>query len=135
MIKENMTSKLAVEKRWNSIGALLGIFLVVVGIFFMIFIYGELGHSMSSSPNFNNTKYGADFYTDIYDKVFEILNTTYVTADGTLQVSDNLGILGGSAFVACGLIVFVHYAKAVAIITAIQKEEAAAADSTEEAAS
>ena len=129
---ESTTSKLAVEKKWNTIGAILGVLLILVGIAFLFFIHGDLGHSMSSGPSFNNTEYGADFYTDIYDKAFNILNTTYVAADGTLQVSDNLGVLGGTAFIACGLIVFVHYGKALAIITAIQKEEKSSNNEREE---
>ena len=96
------------KKTWtlNLIGCILGIVVIIAGIYFM----ASPADSYSTS-SVKSASFGADFYTYVYDGVATAVANTAVTANNLRELSGKLALYSGFLFLVLGVLIEIHFCK------------------------
>lgn len=94
------------EKTWNLIGCILGIVVIIAGIYFA----ASPADSYSTS-SVRDASFGGDFYTYVYDGVRTAVDNTAVTANNIRELGAMLALYSGALFVVLGALIEIHFAK------------------------
>lgn len=97
-------------KTWNLIGCILGVAVIVAGIYFA----ATPADSYSTSSVVGYT-FGADFYTEIYNGVDAAVDNTAVTANNLRELGEKLALYSGVFFIVLGALIEIHFAKLVLV--------------------
>ena len=97
---------LKTAKTWNLIGIVLGIIVLLVGIFF---ISNPPTAYYTMSPE--TATFGSDFYTYQYDATRDAAMNTATTANNIRELGGMLAIYNGCEFIVGGLLIILHFAR------------------------
>lgn len=97
-------------KTWNVIGCILGVVVMIVGIYFA----ATPAESYATSSVMSYT-FGADFYTEIYNGVDTAVDNTATTANNIRELGVKLSLYSGVLFLVLGALIVIHFAKQLAL--------------------
>ena len=108
----------------NVIGCILGIVVIIAGIYFMVSPADSYSTSSVKSASF-----GADFYTYVYDGVATAVSNTAVTANNLRELSGKLALYSGFLFLVLGALIEIHFCKLLFQETESEKRDVSDAPS------
>lgn len=97
-------------KTWDVIGCILGVVVMIVGIYFA----AAPAESYNTS-SVRSCTFGADFYTEIYNGVDTAVSNTATTANNIRELGAKLALYSGALFLVLGALIVIHFSKQLAL--------------------
>lgn len=94
------------QKFWNLTGAILGVLVIIVGIYFI-----RTPASSRYTSTADSASFGGDFYTYEYEATQKAANNVAAVADNIGNVGAKLALYNGSLFIVIGLVMVLHFGK------------------------
>lgn len=95
---------------WDVIGCILGVVVMILGIYFA----ATPAESYETST-VRSCAFGADFYTEVYKGVDTAVDNTATTANNIREVGAKLALYSGTLFLVLGALIVIHFAKQLAL--------------------